>query len=776
MCALLFALVALVALAAAALERHRSRRVAIETATAIATNHAVFEAIPDGLALTDERGDIVRLNAVGRMLIGVEGEDERESRTSLCDRANPLVQALREGSAASGLEVAIMVRGEPRVIQVKLAKLNDDPSSHACVAVFRDVTRERLLERDLRQQSIELEANVQAVVRATQHKTEFVANMSHELRTPLNAILGFTELLGDGCYGALTEKQQRCTMDVHAAGRHLLGLINAILDLSKIEAGRVDLAIEDLDIAQVASQALTFVRPQAAANGVELRLSLAGDSVWVRGDADRVRQVMVNLLSNAVKFTAKGHVDLDVGQTDDEIVVSVTDTGIGVAASDADKLFRPFSQVDSSVTRRFGGTGLGLAICKRLVEMHGGRIGFESPEGGGARFWFTLRRAERQLPAAFAATRRIRSNSARAPRLAGNQPASVLILDANSTSLRILERMLCEHGVSSACVTTLADARAVATTLPVQAIVLDPEVSDGSIADVLGFARQRFGASFVVVSARGSDELGVPSRSYLAKPTDRAALAECVEAARRRAIGRRALVIDPSGDAASVGTLLEDDGFDVEFAGSMGEARTALGDAYSLVVIEPALPDGDGLELLEQIGRHKNTGLIALTQRTLGESDVARLTNAGALVLSKGSLSRSTFLRHVGSVTAGHRRRRVLAVDDNEQNLRLVATMLTHRGYDVLEARDAMSAVDIARAERPDLILMDVVLPGSDGLTATRKLKGDVLTNSIPVIAVTAHVMAGDAERALSAGCTDYVAKPVDSTRLLRAVERALAT
>ncbi len=772
---ILCAAVALVALVALFRERRRALRFE-DGASWLAAHHgAMFEAMPDGLAVTDDAGTIVRLNAVGRELVGVATEDERASRLSLADDTNPLVQALREGNTSSGLEVAIGGNGQNQIIQVKLAKLSDDEASRAAVAVFRDVTRERVLEHDLRRKGAELEANIAALTRATQQKSEFLANMSHELRTPLNAVLGFTEVLMDGCYGTLNERQLSCASDVLGAGRHLLGLINDILDLSKIEAGRMELAVENLDVSELTSQALTFVRPQAAANAIELRLSEPSEPLCIRGDADRVRQILINLLSNAVKFTPHGSVHLSATATGDIVTISVTDTGIGIAPADAEKLFKDFSQVDGSVTRRFGGTGLGLAICKRLAAMHGGTIGFESETGKGSRFWLNLPRAERQVRPTFGITRPLRSTSARPTARTDHEPPTVLIVDADDAAARLAAHMLEGAGIPAVIACTLADARKLAATQPVEAIVIDPTLPETTVTDALAFARKRFGVSMVVTSTLGSEDLGVPSRAYAAKPFDRATMVEHVQAARRRALRRRALVIDSSEDAATVGALLESDGFEVDIAPNLHGARAALANRYGLVVLEISQPDGDGASLLDELQKRKGCSTIVLTARELTNAEMRDLQGHGVLVLSKGTLSRSSFLRHVNSLSGEQRRRRVLAVDDNDQNLRLISTMLAHRGYDVLEARDALSAVAIARNERPDVILMDVMLPDMDGLAATRELKRDVLTHGIPVIAVTAQAMAGDAERALSAGCTDYLAKPIDSVRLIGAVERALA-
>ena len=239
------------------------------------------------------------------------------------------------------------------------------------------------LFREIAQKSQELEV-------ASQHKSQFLANMSHELRTPLNAILGYTELIVDGIYGEMPAKLLEVLERVQGSGRHLLGLINDVLDLSKIEAGQLTLAANDYSFHDIVHTVISGVESLAAEKHLKLTTNLASDLPVGCGDERRITQVLMNLVGNAIKFTDVGEVGVRVGAPNGMFVASVADTGPGIPEDQQQRIFEEFQQVDSSSTRRKGGTGLGLAIAKRIVELHGGRIWVESTVGKGSTFSFSL--------------------------------------------------------------------------------------------------------------------------------------------------------------------------------------------------------------------------------------------------------------------------------------------------------------------------------------------------------------------------------------------------
>ena len=237
----------------------------------------------------------------------------------------------------------------------------------------------------------EIEDKSRQIEAANRHKSEFLANMSHELRTPLNAIIGFSEVLQEKLFGDLNEKQAEYTSDILTSGQHLLSLINEILDLSKVEAGRMELEVAPFDLPLAIDNARTFVRERAVKHGITLDLDVDDRLGEYVGDERKIKQILLNLLSNAVKFTPEGgRISITANKTDTGAEISVNDSGIGIAPEDQPKIFEEFRQVGSDSTHKTEGTGLGLTLAKKFVELHGGKIWVESELGKGSTFTFTL--------------------------------------------------------------------------------------------------------------------------------------------------------------------------------------------------------------------------------------------------------------------------------------------------------------------------------------------------------------------------------------------------
>ena len=272
----------------------------------------------------------------------------------------------------------VVRRRQPGEFPKSIVELLDTFAAQSVVAI-----QNARLFREIEEKGRELEV-------ASKHKSQFLANMSHELRTPLNAILGYTELILDSIYGDVPEKAHAVLQRVQVNGRHLLGLINDVLDLSKIEAGQLTLSLGDYSLGDVVNGVVAAVEPLAAEKRLAFRAEIAPDLPSGRGDERRLSQVLLNLVGNAIKFTDKGEVKIAASAADGTFTVAVRDTGPGIAASDQAKIFEEFQQADNSSTRQKGGTGLGLAIAKRIIEMHGGRLWVESSLGEGSTFSFTL--------------------------------------------------------------------------------------------------------------------------------------------------------------------------------------------------------------------------------------------------------------------------------------------------------------------------------------------------------------------------------------------------
>jgi signal transduction histidine kinase len=297
-------------------------------------------------------------------------------------RAMLAVPLLREDRLFGGLVVR---RKESGWFSKPVEKLLQTFATQSVVALHN-----AQLFREIEQKGRELEI-------ANKHKSQFLANMSHELRTPLNAILGYTELILDNIYGDVPEKIREVLERLEQNGRHLLGLINDVLDLSKIEAGQLTLALNEYSMEEVVQTVFTSVEALAAEKKLKLKARVPQGLSVARGDEQRISQVLLNLLGNAIKFTDEGEVRVEVTDSDERFLVSVTDTGPGIPEADQKTIFEEFQQADDSNTREKGGSGLGLSISKKIVEMHGGRIWVESDVGKGSTFRFTLPvRVERQ--------------------------------------------------------------------------------------------------------------------------------------------------------------------------------------------------------------------------------------------------------------------------------------------------------------------------------------------------------------------------------------------
>jgi PAS domain S-box-containing protein len=375
-----------------------------KVATAERRFRDLVEAAPDAIVEVDEHGSITLFNLAAEKMFGYSRaevlgkpvellvpEQVRAKHASNRDfyASHPRTRAMGAGLILEG----VRRNGALFPVEISLSPVESETGMHA-LAIIRDVSERKLAEQELRkvqeEYTRELELRNREVERANRLKSEFLASMSHELRTPLHTIIGFSELLGEELEGPLNDKQKRFVNHVHKDSIHLLELINDILDISKIEAGRLELRLAAFDFAAAAEESIASIEPLAKLKNIEVRRSFRVSGA-IHADRLRVKQILVNLLSNAVKFTPEGGGIRVLGEEKGAMLrVEVSDTGIGIPKEEQTFIFDKFHQVGATTKGVKEGTGLGLAITKRLVEEHGGEIRVQSSPGKGSRFVFTL--------------------------------------------------------------------------------------------------------------------------------------------------------------------------------------------------------------------------------------------------------------------------------------------------------------------------------------------------------------------------------------------------
>ena len=632
---------------------------------------SLIESNIDALMMTDPRGIISDVNQQMMALTGCTRDEliGAPCKNFFTDpvRADAAIRRVLTENKVSNYELTVCARnGEETVVSYNAATFHDrDRKLQGVFAAARDVTERKRFERTLEEKNIELE-------HASRMKSGFLATMSHELRTPLNAIIGFSEVLKDGLIGQMTESQHEYIGDIFASGQHLLSLINDILDLSKVEAGMMALELEAVDLNSLLANSLSIVREKAAAQRIRLELEVGEDLGIPLLDMRKTKQIVYNLLSNAVKFSANGgRVTLSArrvsrstvgtlpgvwsvqsfplvdNEFDDFLEICVSDSGIGISKENMAKLFQAFSQIDSSLARKFEGTGLGLAMVKQLAELHGGAVAVASAQGEGARFaaWLPLR--------------------------------------------------------------TQAQA---GTALP--------------------------------LSTGGPGLPCVESR-------------ECV-----------ALVIEDDELAADlIRLLLEAEGFAVVHAGS-AEAALKLASQYTfrLITLDIQLPGIDGWEFLHRI-RESNALAHVPVVIIAGEADSSLALVGGVATVLQKPVSRAQLksaLANLGLHSVQEQTHTILVVDDDPKAVEMIAAFLPPPAYAVVRAYSGTEAITLAQRVRPDLILLDLIMPEVSGFDVVEALRRNTVTARIPILIVTAKPITA----------IDRAALNNDSDTLINVVEK----
>ncbi|HEY4688185.1 MAG TPA: GAF domain-containing protein [Anaerolineae bacterium] len=483
-------------------------------------------------------------------------------------------------------------------------------------------------------------------------KTQFLANMSHELRTPLNSIIGFSRVILRGIDGPLTELQQADLTAIHNSGQHLLGLINDILDLSKIEAGKMELSIEEVDLADIIRGVMSTAVALVKDKKIELRQEVPPNLPPVRADARRIRQAILNLVSNAAKFTETGSILTRVVALADEVQVAVIDTGIGIPPDKQEHIFEEFTQVDASTTRKAGGTGLGLAITRKFVEMHGGRIWVESQLGSGSTFAFTLPlQHSRDLPDDL--------STMELPVPAPGQKV-ILSIDDDAGVITLYQRYLEKQGYR---VIGLSDtSKAVEETKRLQpfAITLDvlmPNRDGWSVLADLKSNPDTSGIPIIVCSIVEDESKGfaLGAADYLVKPISETDLVRALERVNGNKPVQTVLVIDDEPEAIRLIRRMLDNrpGYKVIEAqgGALGIATTQAAQP-DVVLLDLMMPDIDGFAVLETLKTNRlsrDIPVVIVTAKELTEDDRTRLRGKAAALLNKGAFDAQRLLSEIAS-------------------------------------------------------------------------------------------------------------------------------
>jgi PAS domain S-box-containing protein len=659
---------------------------------------SLVESSIDALMTTDPRGIITDVNKQMEALTGCTrdeliGAPFKNYFTDPARAQSGIDRALAEGKLTN-YELTVRDRdGGLTVVSYNATTFHDrDRRLQGVFASARDMTELKAIERALQQKNVELED-------ASRMKSEFLANMSHELRTPLNAIIGFSEVLGDGLLGDLTEKQLRFIGDIFKSGKHLLSLINDILDLSKVEAGKMLLDLGLVEIASLLGNSLSIVKGQAAVRHVKLDMQLGAGLETMNADGRKVKQIVYNLLSNAVKFTAEGgKVTLRadrvpaaaVGKVDgvwpartlpfdatmfpEFLRLSVTDNGIGIAPEGLAQLFKPFSQVDAGLARQFEGTGLGLAMVKLLADLHGGAVAVESAVGKGSRFtvWIPMR---------------------------ADDEAELSSAESESAELPA----------------------------PVE-LTSDFAAPAGPFASGM----------------------------------------------------RTALVVESNFRSAElIRVQLEAEDFGVLIAASAEEAiAIAQREKLSLITLDIMMPDVDGWAFLERLKRVP--ALLAVPVVIVSIlADRTRGFALGAAAVMQSPVSRQelndTLLRLGLSSLSGENMIKVLIVDDDPRAVELVAVRIRGMASEVFRAYGGREALEIARREIPDLIVLDLIMPEVNGFDVVEALNQDAATADIPVVVVTACSISAEERARLNGDVATVLSKAgLDGKRFVAEVRRAM--
>ncbi|MES2438398.1 MAG: response regulator [Verrucomicrobiota bacterium] len=686
----------------------------------------------------------------------------------------------------------------------------------------------QILERqrsDLQTAKANLETKAHEVEQASRYKSDFLANMSHELRTPLNSSLILAKLLAKNPQGNLTEEQVKYALTIESAGEDLLTLINDILDLSKIEAGHMEVNPEPVRVQRVLAGLRDTFTPVSSQKSLELRIEAdPSAALEMETDPQRLEQVLKNLLSNALKFTERGTVTLRVSAApDDRMAFAVSDTGIGIAAEKQRAIFDPFLQADGTTARKYGGTGLGLSISRNLTHLLGGEIRLASELGVGSTFTVLVPRVH-QGPSAIEESHPSPAEAPKAPAKAA-APTSVrskihddresltsagrviLVVEDDESFARIVYDLAHDLHFECLIATTAEEALVLSKQFLPSAIVLDVGLPDNSGLTVLERLKADSRTRHIPVHVVSAGDymktaMALGAVGYMFKPVKREQLAEAFQNLETRFTRkmRRVLVVeDDPVQVEAMCDLLGSGDVNAVCAQTAAECLEKLSsETFDCMVLDLSLPDASGFALLEKLSADDSYSfppVIVYTGRDLSQEEEQRLRRYSKSIIIKGAKSPerlldevTLFLHQVVSDLPVEKQRMIeksnnrdtalegrciLVAEDDVRNVFALTSLLEGRGVKLRIARNGREAISALEdsltdpALNVDLVLMDIMMPEMDGLTAMQEIRRRPEWGKLPIIALTAKAMKSDQEQCLNAGANDYLSKPLDVEKLL---------
>ncbi|VXD04423.1 Two-component system sensor histidine kinase/response regulator [Pseudomonas sp. 8Z] len=672
----------------------------------------------------------------------------------------------------------------------------------------------------------QLEERAEELQRASRYKSEFLANMSHELRTPLNSSLILAKLLAENGKGNLNDEQVKFAESIYSAGNDLLNLINDILDIAKVEAGKLEVRPERTALANMVEGLRDVFTPLASERGLSFVIEQQDNLPHMLfTDRQRAEQILRNLLSNAFKFTDHGGVTLNISRHDEQTLAFVVrDSGIGIAPDQQDVIFQAFRQADGTTNRRHGGTGLGLSISRDLAALLGGSISVHSVPNEGSSFTLLLpeRMTESGNSAKPSALAPPPLELPTAPVVALTEPTQprspapfaddrehldertgrcVLVVEDETRFARILFDLAHELGYACLVATSANEALELARQHRPDAILLDMRLPDGSGLAVLQRLKDDTQTRHIPVHVVSVDDhseaaLHLGAVGYALKPTSREQLKDVfgkLEAKLNQQVKRVLLVEDDPLQRDSVARLIGDEDVEITAVALANQALDKLRDTvFDCMIIDLKLPDMHGNELLRRMAEEDICSfppVIVYTGRNLTRDEEAELLKYSRSIIIKGARSPERLLDEVtlflhkveADLSSEHQRmlktarnrdkqfegRRLLLVDDDVRNIFALSSALEQKGASIEVARNGYEALAKLREHDDiDLVLMDVMMPEMDGYEATRQIRQQARWKNLPIIAVTAKAMKDDQERCREAGANDYLAKPIDLARL----------